>query len=433
MSDLTPNAAVAASGEPTLPGTSAPTAPAPSGAAAPLSPAPKFSARAFEQSLGAGRSEPPAPGTAAAEPAQTAPATSPSPAEPAPAAVLDAQGRAHDPATGHFLPSEGSPDTQAASGSPADTAEPAAAPGPQGVLRIEISPDHPIREMGLDALVASDPQQERAMRALLNSYTRRQEVDSAQQYAAQTHAENLRLQAELRAQQRWESEADPATLDAIRAVEEVDPALAALMRRGLENGRAELAEQEFQTLSQQAEAQQHAAIERQWDASTWDHAQGTLERIGLGEVARLPGFTGLFGTALQSFKAALGPQIERGLQTPAGTDPGQFLQSQFVHHLMPYLVSDPSASAVVQRIQAERQAEAARQAEAERQRVLQQGAEQAQREAEARARQEAEQAALRAATNPMGNVSPGQVYRGPAQTGERMNARALDRLMTSRR
>lgn len=107
-------------------------------------------------------------------------------------AAAERSGPPRDPKTGQFAPKDASDDTKPAAATPqpengaADAAPTqdnanTAAPELPKARRIELPPDHPIREMGVDALTASSDQEERAMRALVNgTYARRQEAEQLQ-------------------------------------------------------------------------------------------------------------------------------------------------------------------------------------------------------------------------------------------------------------
>lgn len=145
-----------------------------------------------QQTAASEAAETQAPGTA--EPAAQ---TAETPVEP----VVDERGRKHDPATGKFLPEAGETGAPAAEGSQgsapqgADTADKPAAEGSPERIRVEVPEGHPLRGMGLEALDASDPQQERAIRALLNSHKRTAEVEQERQQRRQIEDQLVEVQA----------------------------------------------------------------------------------------------------------------------------------------------------------------------------------------------------------------------------------------------
>lgn len=123
------------------------------------------------------------------------PAAPQEPSEPVVEPKVDAQGNLHGPDGKFAGKAAGSPGESRASDQPAGaeapavetplgsegpTETPAAEGSPEGI-RIDIPADHPLRGMGVETLHANDAQQERAIRALLNSHTRRAEVEQAQQ------------------------------------------------------------------------------------------------------------------------------------------------------------------------------------------------------------------------------------------------------------
>lgn len=100
------------------------------------------------------------------------------------------------------------PVAPAATPAPANTP---AAPAPQASIRIPIPEGHALREMGIDALTASTPTEERAIRGLLNSHVRRNEVDTerTQRQAAERRAEIASAEAKEWQQRAFQTFASP--------------------------------------------------------------------------------------------------------------------------------------------------------------------------------------------------------------------------------
>lgn len=154
---------------------------------------------------------PVAPTAAVAPPAPAPPSAvsdggaPPAVAQQPPETAVDARGRLHAP-DGKFLP-KGEGAAPEGSTAPASAAEPttdtpseptADAPPADGWVKIEVPG---FREMGFEAIHAK-PEEERAIRALVNGYARRGEVEQAQTYVRQVEDYAVTLEAERNAY--WE-------------------------------------------------------------------------------------------------------------------------------------------------------------------------------------------------------------------------------------
>lgn len=119
------------------------------------------------------------------------PAATPS----APEMVRDEAGRLRDPATGQFVSTEPAP--AAAPEAPAGEAAPAEPPAAEAPQRVRVDLPEALRERGRDSIEVA-PEYEREIRALVNGYTRRAEVERLNHYAQQVeeHAAGYRAQAD---------------------------------------------------------------------------------------------------------------------------------------------------------------------------------------------------------------------------------------------
>ena len=224
----------------------------------------------------------------------------------APQPVVDEHGRVRDPITGQFRPATGDVSTSAAPGSPNAPSAGQATPGSPGI-RIELPADHPLRGMGLDALEATSPAQERAMRALLNgSYARVNELQAEK--AARQAAEQrlLRLESQSAAAEKWK-----ATPEYTKAVEEYEAILDAAGQaaaskywKGVQADLQALVDQEYGVRMSETEAQGVETAANQWSNEAWQHASQLPQ-----EIRSLPNFPRWFHGALVAFNA----EIEAGM------------------------------------------------------------------------------------------------------------------------
>lgn len=322
--------------------------------------------------------------------------------EAAPEPVVDATGRAHDPATGKFLPS-------------GEVATPEAAPAPEGLVRIELPEGHPLRERGRThyEVRITSPEEEAEIRGLIATPVKQRELREARERIAQMEEQLLRSQAETAARQKWEQGLSPEIREKLAAVEAVDPETAALMRRGLEAALPELAETEFRTL---AEERTQAEVAREVE-SFRQRAHGAASTV-YADIASAPYFPDLLRRAEAAYGAELMAREARGDASPHS-------EAEFLQFLRPFIVAHPEAAGVIrQRVEAQRQAE------------REQAAAEAKAKAEAEAKQrEAERlsAALQnRRTNPLGGVAMGVTTGAQSVPGEARPVSAHDARRTLR-
>lgn len=144
-------------------------------------------------------------------------------------------------------------------------------------------------------------------------------------------------------------------------------------------------------------------------------------------ITQLPGFQTEFQRSTEAFEF----EIEHGRFDNLAADPQRHekLSQAFSKFFYARLVGlYPEAQQAIQRATQARMA--AQKADGEAQQKAER--ERREREAAEATRREAEAAAARAATNPMGNVSSGQVYRHAEGATPNMNARQFDKVMSRR-
>jgi hypothetical protein len=273
----------------------------------------------------------------------------------APEVVVDEKGRKHDPATGQFLPESGetaaNPDAPAADTRAAETQpDPKPAERAKGIT-VPISPDHPIRGMGLDAFTASTPAEEQAIRALLNgTYARRQEVEALQAQVAEERRLRIQLESSQAATTKWQQ--TPEYKAAAERYNEIadtvgeDAALA--YWKGIQSDLQALQESEFNERWGAVEQEQNAAAGQQWASEAWRNTEAMP-----AEIRTLPEFQHWFRDELTLFDT----RVERGhydhlRDASRPHEFGAVLQREFANLLRRRIVSEPAAAAVIRRLNA---------------------------------------------------------------------------------
>lgn len=309
------------------------------------------------------------------------PDTSTQPAAATP--VIDATGRAHDPSSGQFttLPAAdaaGSPAPAAVTSQPEPVATQPAAALPQ-TRRIDLPADHPLREQGLEYLDALDERQERAIRASINSYVRRQEVEAAQREVQEARAEALRYRAWAEAQAAWQTSAvSDGVLQQYEALKEVDPDVAEAFLAGKRLQMDADAQQRYQAAENELQEQHDLQAAAQFVNAAYDSLSAKLP----AEVRNLPQYGELYRRAVKQYGADIEAWQERTGQPyePSETDLQNYLQGA--------LMGDPRVLEVLRGMHS--QQTMAQQQEAQRQEQMR--LEQIRLDAERRIRAEREQA-----------------------------------------
>jgi hypothetical protein len=214
-------------------------------------------------------------------------------------------------ASGRFTSPEAT-EPPIAEGRPADiSAEaPVADERPAAHRRVVLPADHPIRGMGLDALTASSPHEEQAIRALINgTYARRQELEAQAQRAERAEQELMRLRAEMGA--RTEFESTPEYQQALRQREElasVDEKAAERYWKGVQSELEEAASRQLQKLTEEYTEQQVIATAR---AFVEDVQVAAVENFPT-QITHHPRFSDVFDEVRHLYGAALERRELRG-------------------------------------------------------------------------------------------------------------------------
>lgn len=284
--------------------------------------------------------------------------------------IADATGRLHDPATGKFIEKQGqdtaadgrseTPNPEAAATPPTgETTTDAAAATPQPI-RVELPQDHPLRAQGIDAITASTPQEERAIRAMLNgTYTRRQEVESLRAEIARLREEQMRREASDTASQKWKQtpEYQQAVEQYQSILETVGQDAASRYWAGMEESFKQLADAEYIQRQQAYEAQQAEQAVAHWRQEAWANAGRLPEQI-----RSLPEFSRYFDEAFALFDAGLARGLYADAQSP------EQLHQEFARVFAAHLMLQPSvkaANAAIAEQERRRSAEAKARADAE--------------------------------------------------------------------
>lgn len=326
------------------------------------------------------------------------------PAAATPSVTIDANGAAHA-LDGKYV-------TPPAAATAAVGTEPAAAlpqPGtsastpaamPQEI-RVPIPEGHSLREQGREYIIAAGPEQERDIRALLNSDTRRREVEAARQEAQQARAEALRYRAWVEAQAEWQTSAiDSGVLQQYEALKEVDPDVAEAFLAGKRLQMDADANQRFEAANNELQDQNDLQAAQVWTNEMF----GTLSERLPAEVRSLPQYQHLFLRAVQQYGNDITAWQERNGQMyePKEDDLRRYLQGELMKddQVLDILRQKQAGITSRQREEAQRQESARLEAirlEAER-RILSE-------------RQQAERAQLAAAAqqprHPMGALNGG--------------------------
>jgi len=191
----------------------------------------------------------------------------------------------------------------------------AAAPAEPQPVRVPIPAGHPMREMGVESLTANSPQEERALRAALNSYVRRNEVTTLQAQLQQLQAEKVERDGREAARKAWQ--ADPkyaATMARAQEIRETyGDADAEQFLRGLNADFDQMAKQEIDQRMGQVRAQEVERATEAWTQEAWQNASALPESI-----RTIPVFGQAFQDAVHSFNAELElghfPQVQTAEQ-----------------------------------------------------------------------------------------------------------------------
>jgi hypothetical protein len=215
--------------------------------------------------------------------------------------------------------------------------------------------------MGVDAITVSSPQEERAVRAALNSYVRRAEVAQRDSIIAELQRKQVERDARDAAQQKWMD--DPKYQAAVQRYTEIKESFgdeaASDYWRGIQGSLEQLTRQEYDERWDKVQQETAQRAGEAWKGEAWLNANQLPESI-----RTLPRFGGWFETAVQSFNA----EIEMGHYPQLQT--ADDLHKEFVRFFSSRLTKEPDVVAVYRslndRENQQRTAAAAKAAEEER-------------------------------------------------------------------
>lgn len=352
------------------PGTTTPTEAAPAGAAPPVAPEPTAAPAA-----------PAAPETQAPQTREEARRSIrlDQAQRQAKADVTAARAAEAEPAAGGTTPTEAEPAaepkaeggevTETEPGAEPTEGEPGAEPKPEGIV-VELDPRHPGTQ-GLSEIKVANEQEARFIKTLLNSYTRRSEVDTWKAKAEEAEAGRMRerdwrlrqeavakVQTNFRSTEEYRANVDEYD----RIAQEIGQQAA---ERYWEGVVAKLAAQSSAEYNERVAAEVQADVDRRgdfWANQMWQRANGLS-----ADITTLPNFRNLFAGAIRSFDAEI----------IAGTRPdvtAENIDDQFQRFFNGRLLADPSVVATVK---------ARREAKAKSDQLSAEQAEKAKREREA--------------------------------------------------
>src|SRR3990167_2093205 len=192
------------------------------------------------------------------------------------------------------------PPTEAGVAAPSAPVVPAYQP-----VRVAVPEGHPLREMGVEYFTAESPQHERAIRATINSYTRRSEVETLRAQLDTNAREKAAVEAREAAQKQWVNRPEyQERITKYHAIKEaIGQAEADLFWQG---ANAELVQIEQQELTTRMGKLDESA--RQQAAQAWvDEAYAQTATLP-ALVRTLPQFGQWFQEAVDTFDA----RMERG-------------------------------------------------------------------------------------------------------------------------
>ena len=277
-----------------------------------------------------------------------------------------------------------------------ETPAAAAAPAPTG-HKVIIDPGHPVRGMGIESITVQTPEEERALRALVNgTYARKKDVEESRAREETLQRRIVELEARDSANEKWTS--DPRYQQAVDRFNEIKEAFgeneAALYWKGVQQDFDAIAKTEYDERWGKIEAENIERAGQAWKSEAWSHAS-QLPQI----IVQLPHFQSWFNNAVESFNS----EIELG-HYPNLTS-GEDAHKEFTRMFGARLIREPAVTAAyadMERRQQTQQTSAATQAaaaQAERERIARDAVEQY-KQASANRR-------TQAPPHPLGNLGPG--------------------------
>lgn len=206
---------------------------------------------------------------------------------------------------------------------------PVTAPVAPQLILIPIPEGHPLREMGVTELVARNPQEERAQRANINSYTRRQEVATLQAKVDEYQRKEAEQAARKTAEEQWRARPEYRTV--MEKAQELRDShgdeVADQFLRGFNADFDKMAQQEIEARVGEIDQQRIAEAGERWTN------EARTRGLALPESIRaLPIFNQVFDAAVQSFNAELGlghyPQLQPGMSEEMHQEFFRFLNAR---------------------------------------------------------------------------------------------------------
>jgi len=262
-----------------------------------------------------------------------------------------------EPLVGGAEPAVGGADPAAGGAAPAVT-PPVEAVAP---IVVPIPADHPLRKLGIQELTAKSPLEERGIRAMLNSYVRRKEVDERDHKIAMYEEKIARRDAQEAADQKWRS--TPGYQSAVERYTELKEAygedVANQFWRGVSVEYKQIEDTEYQTRIGAIKEEREQAAAETWAQQAWQNQARLPEPI-----RTLPDFPRWFQNATLAFNA----ELERGAYPEAQND--QDLHAAFGKFFSARLVAEPAVVAAFKGMETskQRQSQAATEQAAAKQR-----------------------------------------------------------------
>lgn len=253
---------------------------------------------------------------------------------------VDAKGNLHSPEDGKFVEKpeaeaegedgqdeqvpEGEGETAVAEGEATPEGDEEAASEQPAARRIPLPEGHPLRDQGIEFFEATDEQQEQGIRALVNSYTRRQEVEARDQKIREMDAKLAELQQQITRQkategtlQEWQK--TPEYQQAVATYESILNAegqeAASTYWDGIQGKLRETIDEKYEQDWSEIEEQRNAEAAEVWTNHAYEQIGGKLDP----SITSMPGYNQWFGQAV----AQLDTEILNGLHghiQPGDTD-----------------------------------------------------------------------------------------------------------------
>jgi len=196
-------------------------------------------------------------------------------------------------------PSTEQPSTEQPS-EPAEPVQEPEKPVPPKPIRIDIPDDHPLRGMGHDHITAADPAQERVLRAAINSYTRRKEVEDLERQVSEYQEREVRRESQDAALQkvRGTPEYKVAEERYNEIKESMGDEAASEYWRGQQVRLQEAADEEYRERMSKLQEQRNEEAGRRWAEDEWNRTSYFSTAVRTH-----PEFRTVFGKAVDAFNS----------------------------------------------------------------------------------------------------------------------------------